>query len=96
MEIKEVRFTPFIAQGDLDTRIERMEEFLSDGDRVKVVVKFVGRQITKKEFGYELLDKIVKLIKEFGAPDGEPKMQGRQLYLIINPSKDSKKNEAKN
>lgn len=73
-----------------------MEEFLSDGDRVKVVVKFVGRQITRKEFGYELLDKIVKLIEEFGAPDGTPKMQGKQLYLIINPSKGNKKNETKN
>lgn len=91
VEIKEIHLTPFIAAGDLQTRLERIEEFLGDGDRVKLVVKFAGRQITRKEFGYELLEKVLKMV-ERGAPDGEPKLQGRQLYLILNPSK-AKKDE---
>lgn len=60
---------------------------MEDGDRAKVVVKFAGRQITRKEFGYELIEKILKLLEGVGEADGEPRLQGKQLYLIINPSK---------
>lgn len=96
VETKEIRITPFIAQGDLDTRVGRMRGFLTNGDRVKVVVKFVGRQITRKEFGYDLINKVVKLLEDIALPDGEPKQQGKMLYLIMNPSKKARKNETKN
>jgi len=89
VELKQVRFTPFIAQGDLNNRLEKIKGFLKDGDRVKIVVKFVGRQITRKEFGYDLINKIVQTLAEEAVPDGEPKLQGKQLYLILNPKKKS-------
>ncbi len=87
VELKQVRFTPFIAQGDLDNRLEKIKGFLKDGDRVKIVVKFVGRQITRKEFGYDLINKVVESLSEEAVPDGQPKQQGKQLYLILNPKK---------
>ncbi len=93
VEIKEIRFTPFIAEGDLETRLDRIKEFLGDGDRVKIVIKFVGRQITRKEFGYELMERIVKSLAEVARADGEPRLQGKQLYLIINPVRGKTKKE---
>lgn len=51
------------------------------------MVKFVGRQITKKEFGYNLINKIITRLEEVATPEGEPKLQGKQLYLILNPKK---------
>jgi len=94
VELKEIRFTPFIAQGDFDSRVEKIKEILEDGDRVKVVVKFVGRQITRVDFGHELINKILGELEGIATGDGEPKLQGKQLYLIINPAK-RKKNETK-
>ena len=99
---KEIRFTPFIAQGDFKTRIDRSKEFLTDGHKVKMTVKFTGRQITRKEFGFELLKKAVKQLAEFGTQQSEPKLQGKLLWITIAPLKQlkqtppSKKGEGKN
>lgn len=94
VEIKEIRFSPFIGQGDMDTRLERIKEILADGDRVKIVVKFTGRQITKVEFGHDLIKKIMSSLEGLASADGVAKLQGKQLFLIINPAK--KTNATKN
>ncbi len=90
VELKEIRFTPFIAQGDLDSRVGRMKEFLGDGDRVKIVIKFTGRQITRVEFGHDLIKKILAQLEGIATADGVAKLQGKQLFLILNPSKKNK------
>lgn len=90
VDLKEMRFTPFIAQGDFDSRIGRIHDFFEGGDRVKVVVKFTGRQITRPDFGKEVLARIVAELGEECKPDGEPKLQGKQLFLILNPVKKAK------
>ncbi|HBD01942.1 MAG: translation initiation factor IF-3, translation initiation factor IF-3 [Microgenomates group bacterium GW2011_GWC1_46_16] len=87
VDLKEIRFTPFIAQGDLASRLERIREILGDGDRVKVVVKFTGRQITRVEFGHELIKRIMTQLEGVATADGVPKLQGKTLFLILNPSK---------
>ncbi|KKU87177.1 MAG: Translation initiation factor IF-3 [Microgenomates group bacterium GW2011_GWF2_47_9] len=89
VELKEIRFTPFIAQGDFDSRILKINEILEDGDRVKIVVKFVGRQITRVNFGHDLVKRIIAELEGKAVGDGEPKLQGKQLFLILNPSKKS-------
>jgi len=88
---KEIRLTPFIAQGDFATRIDRSKEFLTDGHKIKMTVKFTGRQITRKEFGFELLKKAVKQLAEFGTQQSEPKLQGKLLWITMAPLKQSKK-----
>jgi len=90
---KEIRFTPFIAQGDFATRISRVKEFLTDGHKVKMTVKFTGRQITRKEFGFELLKKAAKQLIEFGTQQTEPKLQGKLLWITIAPLKQSNQTE---
>jgi translation initiation factor IF-3 len=87
VEIKEIRFSPFIGQGDMDTRLGRIKDILGDGDRVKIVVKFTGRQITKVEFGHDLIKKIMSALEDTATADGVPKLQGKQLFLILNPTK---------
>jgi len=91
VELKEIRFTPFIAQGDFDSRIGKIREIFESGDRVKVVVKFTGRQITRPDFGHEVIARIVNVLEQEAKPDGQAKLQGKQLYLILNPVKNSNK-----
>lgn len=84
---KEIRITPFIAQGDFDTRLNRIEKFLKDGHKIKLTVKFTGRQITRKEFGFDLLKKAVKKLSKVGTQQTEPKFQGKLLWIMLSPIK---------
>lgn len=90
-ELKEVRFSPFIAENDLNTRVKRIREFLEENNKVRIVVRFSGRQITRKDFGYKVIDQILQSISEVADKDSEPKFQGRDLSLIVSPKKASGK-----
>lgn len=86
-ETKEIRFTPFIAKNDFEIRVKKAKEFLGEGDKVRLTVKFVGRQITKKQFGYELLNKTLETLKAIAVVEVEPKWQGRLLMMVLKPIK---------
>lgn len=96
-ETKEIRFSPFIAEADYQNRIERIREFLKEGNKVRIVVKFKGGQMGSKDFGYDLIKRV---ISEIGSPiniDMEPKFLGRYLASVISPmSKLKKEGENKN
>lgn len=93
-ETKEIRFTPFIAKGDYELRIKRAKGFLEEGEKVRLTVRFVGRQITRKQFGYDLLKKVNDTLREISKVEVEPKWHGRMLSMVLKPSqKQSKKNE---
>ena len=87
VEIKEIMFTPFIAEGDFQNRIKRATEFLEGGDKVKLNVKFVGRQITHKEFGYNILNKAIESLKEISTIEREPALVGKILSAQLQPKK---------
>jgi translation initiation factor IF-3 len=93
-ELKEIRFSPFIAEGDYQTRLKRVREFLTDKNKVKVVVVFMGRQMGSKPMGYQLIERIVKDLGESIVMDMKPKFLGRYLVTIISPT--FKKSHAKN
>ena len=93
--LKEIRFTPFIGQKDFDTRIEKIKNFLFNGHKVKITVKFTGRQITKKDFGDAVLKKATHALIEFGTQETEPKLQGKLMWVNLGPKKGLKKNEEK-
>lgn len=86
-ETKEIRFTPFIAQNDFNIRINKAKNFLTEGNRVKLSVKFMGRQITRKEFGYELLNKASTALKDISQVEDQPKWLGKILLLNLKPIK---------
>jgi len=84
-ETKQFRLTPFIAKGDFETRIKRAKEELKDGNKVKLAVRFVGRQITRKEFGKQLIDKAIKKLASVSKVEQPPKWQGRMLVTLLKP-----------
>lgn len=86
-EIKEVRFRPFMGQGDFDARMKKVFEFLEDGDKVRPYVEFKGREITRKEFGFRLVEKIVEATRELATVELEPKMMGKKLTMQLMPIK---------
>jgi translation initiation factor IF-3 len=90
-DTKEIQMTPFIGAGDFDTRVKKSKEFLSTGNKVKISIKFQGRQIQKPEFGHQLLDKFIQKLEGMAQAEGEPKLIGKRLLLTLSPSK--KKNE---
>ena len=87
VDIKEIRFTPFIAAGDYNMRIKKARQFLEDGNKVKLNVKFVGRQITRKQFGEDLLKKAIEELSDISKVEREPVFQGK----ILNAQLQSKK-----
>ena len=84
-ELKEIRFSPFIAESDYNTRLKRVKEFLSDKNKVKVTVVFKGQQMGSKQFGYDLLKKVYQSLGNTIVIDMEPKFLGRHLVTIISP-----------
>lgn len=86
-ETKELRFKPFMAENDMATRIKRAEKFLKAGDRVKLVVKFQGREITKKEFGEKVMNQALERLADISTIVESPKFMGKLLIAQIKPKK---------
>ena len=85
-ETKEIRFSPFIAEHDFLNRIDKIKDFLAQKNKVRVVVKFGGRQMDSKDFGYKLVERIIRSFGETISIDMEPKFIGRHLTTVISPT----------
>lgn len=90
-EMKEIQMTPFIGQADYDTRLKRAKEFLTTGNKVKLSIKFQGRQIAHQEFGHNLINKFKIDLQELGSLEGEPKLIGKRLLVTLTPVKQKAK-----
>ncbi len=86
-EIKEVRLTPFMGEGDFQTRLRKIIDFLKKGDKVRLTLEFKGRTITKQEFGREQFDKVFAQTAEIATVEIYPKMLGKKLLAQLMPSK---------
>jgi translation initiation factor IF-3 len=86
VEIKELKFGPKIGDHDYSYRIKRMREFLEKGDKVKVTIRFRGREIAHKELGYQLMDRIYENIKDLGSGEKKIKFEGRNMRMLITPA----------
>ena len=85
--LKELRFSPVIAENDLRIRVERAKGFLAAGNPVKVNIHFRGREITHPELGRNKLTQITQLLLDHGKPNAEPKWSGPTLSVIFSPAK---------
>ncbi len=85
--IKEVRFTPFMSDGDFEAREKKVKQFLEEGKKVKLSLAFKGRQITKKEFGEEIFARIIKNTADIAQVEIKPKMIGKKLIAQLTPRK---------
>ena len=80
---KEVRLSPKIGVGDFETKKHRAVEFLSEGDRLKVTVRFRGRELTHPEIGRGLLERFAEQIKEHGIVERAPVLEGKSMFLTM-------------
>src|SRR6185503_5427849 len=80
---KEVRLTPKIGSGDFETKVHRAIEFLEDGDRIKVTVRFRGRELTHPELGRNMLTRFTERIKEHGVAERAPLLEGKSMHLTV-------------
>ena len=85
--VKEVRLRPGIEQNDLNTKANNAIKFLKKGDKVKVELRFRGREIGHKDIGKEVMLKFLDIIKEFGEPTKAPAFEGNNMVVIIDPKK---------
>ena len=94
---KEVWLAPFIAENDLNTRIRQARKFLETGNKLKIVVKFKGREIGKKDFGFRVIEKVIESLKDISEIENQAKFLGNRLELLLNPvAKVKKQNETEN
>jgi len=87
INIKEVRFSPKIEDNDLNVKAKNAERFLKDGDKVKVTVRFRGREADYAHFGEELLKEIYEKLQEVCLIEKEPKLEGRNMTMVLTPKK---------
>lgn len=86
VSVKEIRLRPFIGQHDFDTRLKKAAEFIKDGNQVKLSLAFRGREITRKQFGFDVMKRFitglgpVKIVRE-------PRLEGKLLNAMIVPDK---------
>ena len=83
VELKEIRLRPRTEDNDLNVKISKAREFLENKDKVKFTVQFKGRELAYKEFGKELLEKVVVLLEDIAKVEVPVKMEGRNMFMIV-------------
>ena len=91
---KEVRLSPKIGVGDFDTKVHRAIEFLEDGDRIKVTVRFRGRELTHPEIGRNLITRFVDRVKDHGVAERTPLLEGKSMHITMASTHKPKSHDA--
>jgi len=86
--VKEIRMTPKTEQHDLEVKVTNALKFLKAGNRVKVSVKFRGREIGYSDLGRKVLDKFAKMTAEYSVIDKRPRLEGRNMIMFLSPKKE--------
>lgn len=85
--VKEVRLRPGIEENDINTKAKNAIKFLKKGDKVKVELRFRGRELGHKDLGKQVMLKFIDLVKEFGEPTKAPAFEGNNMVVMIDPKK---------
>lgn len=85
IEVKEVKFRPGTDTHDYDVKMRNVLKFLESGDKVKITLRFRGREMAHQNLGLELLNRVRDDVDEIGKVDSMPKMEGRQMVMMISP-----------
>ena len=85
IEVKEVKFRPNTDTHDYNVKMRNVVRFLENGDKVKVTLRFRGREMAHQNLGRELLERVAEDIKDIGKVENMPKMEGRQMIMMIGP-----------
>lgn len=87
IQLKEVKFRPGTDEGDYQVKLRNLVRFLSGGDKAKVTLRFRGREMAHRDLGAKLLDRVREDLAELGQVEQFPKMEGRQMTMVIAPKK---------
>lgn len=87
IQVKEVKFRPGTDEGDYAVKLRNLQRFLEDGDKTKITLRFRGREMAHQEFGIRLLERVRNDLDEIGQVEQFPKLEGRQMIMVIAPKK---------
>ena len=87
IHVKEIKFRPGTEEGDYQVKLRNLIRFLTDGDKTKVSLRFRGRELAHQHLGQELIERIRDDLSQYGAVEQEPKMEGRQIVMVLAPVK---------
>lgn len=85
IQLKEVKFRPATDEGDFQVKLRNVKRFLTDGDKVKVSLRFRGREMAHQELGLQMLHRVRDEVVDLGTPESMPKLEGRQMVMILSP-----------
>jgi translation initiation factor IF-3 len=87
VQIKEIKFRPGTDEGDYNIKLRNLVKFLEDGDKTKITLRFRGREIAHQQIGMQLMERVKLDLLEHGVIEQFPKMEGRQMVMVISPKK---------
>jgi translation initiation factor IF-3 len=87
VHVKEIKFRPGTDEGDYKVKLRKLVEFLENGDKTKVTLRFRGREMAHQELGANLLARVRNDLEEYGSVEQMPQMEGRQMVMVIAPKK---------
>jgi translation initiation factor IF-3 len=87
IQVKEVKFRPGTDEGDYKIKLRNLTRFLEEGDKTKVTLRFRGREMAHQEFGIRLLERVKADLEPYGIVEQFPRMEGRQLVMVLGPKK---------
>jgi translation initiation factor IF-3 len=87
IQVKEIKFRPQTDENDYQTKLRKLTEFLEEGDKAKVTMRFRGREMAHQEFGMRLLERIKGELEPLSQVEAMPKLEGRQMVMVLAPKK---------
>jgi len=87
IQVKEVKFRPTTEEGDFQTKLKHCKEFLEEGDKVKIVIRYKGRELAHQELGFRLIDRLKAELDELALVEQHPKLEGKQAIMVMGPRK---------
>lgn len=83
VEIKEIQFRPFIGENDLNIKCRAIQKFVADGNKVKIIMRFRGREMNRTETGFNVISKVLSLCEDFAKADIKPKLEGSVIATVL-------------
>ena len=90
VQVKEIKFRPGTDEGDYQIKVRNITKFIKEGDKAKITLRFRGREITHQELGMALLKRVEADLQEIAVVEQFPKMEGRQMVMVLSPQKKAK------
>ncbi|MEJ7933060.1 translation initiation factor IF-3 [Sphingobium sp. AN558] len=84
-ELKEIKMRPNIDDHDYDTKMKKVHDFIGDGDKVKITLRFRGRELSHQQLGMALLQRVAENVAEVAKVEAYPRMEGRQMLMVLSP-----------